>query len=169
MARSGCFHFAGRAAALGRHVILAGALVSGPGLALAQAPACDQNQLAIKQIGCFLDAAESVGDPALCESADDATVRFHCLSLYAERSGDSAVCARIRGEAERTQALRGACIAGVAVARKAPEVCAEAPLPPLRDACYLMLVTQKNLDRTICERIDNADVRRACAEAPAAR
>jgi hypothetical protein len=41
-----------------------------------------------------------------------------------------------------TQALRDACISGVAAARREPALCEEARLPVVRDACYMILVVQ---------------------------
>ncbi len=156
----------------GRRVIfLAAAAVSclaaaAPATA-APAESCATETFPTNQVICFVDAAQAAGDPSVCETATDATVRFQCLALYAERSGDPAPCARIdAGASEReTQALKDSCVAGVAVANAAPDLCATVATPQVRDACYLMSVTEAGAEPALCDRIDTESLRQACASA----
>lgn len=139
---------------------------AGPAAA-APAESCAAETFLTNQIRCFVDAAQAAGDPSVCETATDSTVRFQCLALYAERSGDPASCTRIEaGASEReTNALRDSCVAGVAVANAAPDLCATVTTPSVRDACYLMSVTEAGAEAALCERIDNETLQRACREA----
>lgn len=141
-------------------------LLGAAGPALADAGPCDAESLVIGRVECLIEAAETAGDPALCERTEDNVARFHCLSLYAEHSGDPAPCARIVAEADQVMVLRGACIGGTAVANDAPELCASAGHPTLRDSCYLMLVMEKGADAALCAEIVNPKLRRICADAP---
>lgn len=133
----------------------------------AAASACEEAGIVTRQLECYLETAQEAQDPSLCLPAQDPAVRFNCISLYAERSGDSAACGLVEGadEKERT-ALRGACIAGTAVANERPELCGDIGDKRLADACYLMLVTEKRQDRSLCGKIENETVRQACEAAP---
>jgi hypothetical protein len=62
--------------------------------------------------------------------------------------------------------LRSACIAGVAIAAKRPDLCDEAPHPSLRDSCFVMLVTQRGMDESLCARVKNSAPKSACAKPP---
>lgn len=124
---------------------------------------CNDAGIVTKQLSCFIDAAEDAGDPALCEAAGELAVRFNCLALYAERSADVAPCARIAGGNE-TAALRGACVAGVALATRAPELCRGIGHATLRDTCLMTLVVQHEGDRALCAEIANAALRETCVE-----
>jgi hypothetical protein len=141
---------------------------------LAQAPVwaedpasrCNAQPMQPAQIRCFLEAAQAAGDPGLCASAGDAAVRFNCLSLYAERSLDPASCELIEIGDKETQALRDACVSGVAIAQRDPDLCEEARLPVMRDACYMNLVVQFAADPTLCGRIANKTLHDACTADP---
>lgn len=141
---------------------------------LAQAPAraedpasrCNAQPTQPAQIRCFLEVAQAAGDPGLCTSAGDAAVRFNCLSLFAERSLDPAPCELIEILDKETQALRDACISGVAAARREPALCEEARLPVVRDACYMNLVVQFAADPALCGRIANKSLHDACTGDP---
>jgi len=141
---------------------------------LAQAPAraedpasrCNAQPTQPAQIRCFLEIAQATGDPGLCTSAEDAAVRFNCLSLFAERSLDPAPCELIEILDKETQALRDACISGVAAARREPALCEEARLPVVRDACYMNLVVQFAADPALCGRIANKSLHDACTGDP---
>ena len=116
------------------------------------------------QISCFIDAAQAADNPGLCDAAEDAAVRFNCIALYAERSGNAAPCARIEVSDNETQALRDACISGVAAANRDPALCQAAILPVMRDACYMTLVVQFDADPALCAKIRNEKLLAACTE-----
>lgn len=139
-----------------------------PGEAEPPAAACNDEGLPPAQIRCFLEAAQAAGDAGVCEGAEAAAVRFNCISLYAERSGEAAACGRIAAGDRETQALRDSCVAGVAVAGREPELCERAELPEVRDSCYAMLVIRSGADAALCERVANPALKSACAEGPAA-
>lgn len=151
-------------------IALAGLLLvlslMGAGAMAARYDACAREKFLPAQIKCYLDAAETAGDPGVCEQAEDAAVRFNCLGVFAERTGDPAVCKRIAAEDAESQALRGACIAGVAVANSDVSLCDETTHPSLRDSCILMLVTEKGIDPALCQRIANPALQSACADSP---
>ena len=139
----------------------------GPSSAAGQAPpeaACDEAVASPTQIGCFLKAAETASDARICTAAAEPGVRFNCLALYAERSGDPAACALIDADLGDRQALQDACIAGVAVAQGNLELCETAELGVLRDACMMTLITEHDLDRVLCERITEATLKSACRD-----
>lgn len=125
---------------------------------------CNSRKILNTQIQCFLEAAEAAHDPTICERAVDHTVLFQCLSLYAEHTGDTAPCARIVAPKGEAETLRETCIVGVAIAEDAPEMCLKARNPNLRDSCYLMLVTEKGLDASLCQRIASPRLRSICVE-----
>lgn len=139
---------------------------SSPTLAQSDSAAsrCNTEALQPAQIQCFIDAAEEAGDPGLCEAAEDEAVRFNCLSLYAERSNNAAPCARIEVTGTETQALRDACISGVAAANRDPALCKATILPVMRDACYMTLVVQFEADPALCGRIRNEKLLAACRQ-----
>jgi len=161
--------------ALARVVPLAAAALgclATTGANAAQSPAaCNTGVVVTKQIECFLDAARDAGDAAVCEAAENATVRFQCLSTYAERISDPAPCTRIDTgtTAEETQALRESCVAGVAIARRDPALCKGFTTPALSDSCYMMLVVEAGADPALCDRIQHVVLRRACREPAAGR
>lgn len=164
----------GRAARERRVGPIAGALALmlsvtvGPSSASAQsedpASRCNAEAMQPAQIRCFIDAAEAAGDPGLCEAAEDEAVRFNCLSLYAERSGNAAPCARIEVTDTETQALRDACISGVAAANRDPALCKATILPVMRDACYMTLVVQFDADPALCGKVKNEKLLAACRQ-----
>ena len=142
-------------------------LLAWPKLAEAQdAGSCNEKPLQAAQAQCFFELVKAAADPDVCDGAADPVVRFHCLSRYAEHSLDPAPCARIATEDPETLTLRDACIAGVAVARRDPEVCGGAELPALRNACYMLLVMDHGADPAYCARIEGDVLKEACSSAP---
>ena len=125
---------------------------------------CNDQGLQPAQIRCFLDAALTAEEPGICERATDGAVRFNCLSLYAERTLDPAPCERIVTGDQETQALRDACVSGVAIARRDPGLCRQAGLSVIRDSCYMMLVVQFGADPSICEQIEDSVLKSSCGE-----
>lgn len=125
---------------------------------------CNAEATQPAQISCFIDAAQAADNPGLCDAAEDAAVRFNCIALYAERSGNAAPCARIEVSDNETQALRDACISGVAAANRDPALCQAAILPVMRDACYMTLVVQFDADPALCAKIRNEKLLAACTE-----
>jgi hypothetical protein len=133
------------------------------GQALPEA-ACDEAVASPAQIECFLKAAEAALDAGVCTAAAEPAVRFNCLALYAERSGDPAACALVDADLGDRQALQDACVAGVAVAQGNLELCETAELSVLRDACMMTLITEHDLDRALCERITDATLKSVCRD-----
>jgi hypothetical protein len=147
-------------------VFLALALL-GPSPGIGQTPpeaGCNTPATSPGQIKCFLKAAEEAKDAGICTAATEHAVRFNCLALYAEHSRDPGPCALIDAAAGDEQALQDACIAGVAVARGDLELCETAKLSVLRDACMMTLITEHDLDRTLCERITEPTLKSACRD-----
>jgi hypothetical protein len=128
------------------------------------AAACGEKKFLPARISCFLEAAKSAEDAAVCERAQDPVVRFQCLSLYAEHNRDPAACARIEARDMQGQALRDSCVAGVAFLREEPGLCAGLTLPEVRDACYVKLVLEAGADGALCGRIENAVLKQVCIE-----
>ena len=123
---------------------------------------CNEKPFFPAKIRCFIDAAQATKDAGVCEGAVDPVVRFHCFSLYAERSLDPDYCKRIVFGEEQTNAMRAACVSGVAAARRDPALCEQIELTAARDSCYLMLVVQFQADPSFCRRITESTVRNAC-------
>jgi hypothetical protein len=147
-------------------LFLASALL-GPSPATGQTPleaACNDTGASPAQIERFLKAAEAATDAGICTAAAEPAVRFNCLALYAERSGDPAACALVDADLGDRQALQDACIAGVAVAQGNQELCETAELSVLRDACMMTLITEHDLDRALCERITEATLKSVCRD-----
>lgn len=130
---------------------------------------CAETDFLPHQIRCYLDAAETAGDVGLCEGAYDFAVRFNCVSLFAEHSGDPVSCERIPIRNNRLLAMRDACVSGVAVATKMPELCAQVQLDVMRDACFLIQVVEHSAASTYCDRITRTAVRKSCLQPPAGR
>ena len=114
------------------------------------------------QIRCFLDAAETEGDVALCDGAYDFAVRFNCISLFAEHSGNPLPCERIPIRNNRLLLMRDSCISGVAAATRSPQLCEQVQLNVVRDACFLIQVVEFDAAPELCERITKAAVRQSC-------
>ena len=123
---------------------------------------CDEKPFLPAKIRCFIDAAEAAKDAGVCEGAVDLVVRFHCVSLYAQRSLDPDYCKRIVFGEEQTNAMRAACVSGVAAARRDPALCEHIELTAMRDSCYLTLVVQFQAHPRFCHRITEPTVRNAC-------
>ena len=136
-----------------------------PSHAAAPPPAgCNEHALQLTQIRCLIDAATAAKRSDLCERANHAVVRNYCLSLYAEHTLDTRPCWRIEAGAHETQALRDACLSGVAIARRDPGSCEPIRVPVFRDSCIMMLVVQFGADRSHCEQIENPVLKRSCNE-----
>ena len=118
------------------------------------------------QIRCFLDAAEAVDDVALCEGAYDFAVRFNCISLFAEHSGNLLPCERIPIRNNRLLLMRDSCVSGVAAATRAPQLCEQVQLAVVRDGCFLTQVVEFNGAPELCERITRAAVKAGCLAPP---
>ncbi len=119
------------------------------------------------QIRCFLEAAESENDVTRCEGAYDFAVRFNCISLFAEHSGDPGPCERIPIRNNRLLLMRDSCVSGVAAATRDPLLCDQIQLDVVRDACFLIQVVELDAAPELCERISKTAVRKICLE-PAA-
>jgi hypothetical protein len=119
------------------------------------------------QIRCFLDAAEAEGDVGLCDGAYDFAVRFNCISKFAENSGDPVACERIPIRNNRLLLMRDGCIAGVAAATRAPQLCEQVQLAVIRDACYITQVVELDAAAELCELISRPAVREICYAPPA--
>ena len=128
---------------------------------------CRESEPLPNRIRCFLEAAEAAGDVALCESAYDFAVRFNCVSLFAENSGDAAPCARIPIRNNRLLLMRDSCISGVAAATRSPQLCGQVQLDFVRDGCFLTQVVEFDAAPDLCERITRSDVRDICLAPPA--
>jgi len=128
---------------------------------------CGESDLLPNQIRCFLDAAETAGDVGLCEGAYDFAVRFNCVSLFAEHSGDPASCERIPIRNNRLLLMRDSCVSGVAAATRMPQLCEQVQLDVIRDTCFLIQVVEYDGAPELCERITRAAVREGCLAPPA--
>ena len=153
-----------RVAVLGA-LLASGAALAGPAGAATPAECAAEPSLP-KRVDCYVTAALAADDPAICEAAED-SVWFRCLTVYAERRQDPAPCARIdRGATEsEVQAFRDSCVAGVAVASAAPDLCATVATPSVRSVCYMMLVTEAGADPALCGQIENESLRQVCRDA----
>ncbi len=125
--------------------------------------ACTEQLLLPAQIRCFLDLAKAANEPSICERAIDPTVRFHCLSLYAEHTLDATPCQRIVAGSE-TDLLQASCVSGVAIAQRNPGLCAQVNSSGIRDSCYFLLVVQFDANPRICEQIENPALKTTCRE-----
>ena len=123
---------------------------------------CRNSESLPNQIRCFLDAAEAASDVALCEGAYDFAVRFNCISLFAEHSGNLLPCERIPIRNNRLLLMRDSCISGVAAATRTPQWCEQVQLNVVRDGCYLIQVVDLDAAPELCERITKAAVREIC-------
>lgn len=130
---------------------------------------CSEDGPLPNQVRCFLGAAEAEGDVGLCEGAYDFAVRFNCVSLFAEHSGDPVSCERIPIRNNRLLAMRDACVSGVAVATRMPEICGQVQLDVMRDACFLIQVVEHKAAPDYCDRITRTAVREICLAPPAIR
>lgn len=153
-----------RSAAFAALFPLAALAASGIAAPAAADPACNDAGIVTKQIECFLAAAEAAGDPGVCRQAEEVSVRFNCISVYAERTEDPAACTEIAEQGTEGQAMRDACLGGVALVTGNPELCAAAELPALRDACYLTLVLDHGGDPALCAEISLPALQEACRD-----
>lgn len=128
---------------------------------------CREADLLPNQIRCFLDAAETAGDVGLCEGAYDFAVRFNCITLFAEHSGNPDSCERIPIRNNRLLLMRDSCVSGVAAATRTPQLCEQVQLDVIRDACFLTQVVEYNAAPALCEGITKAAVREICLKPPA--
>jgi len=128
---------------------------------------CTESDILPNQIRCFLDAAEAEGDVGLCDGAYDFAVRFNCVSLFAEHSGDPISCERIPIRNNRLLLMRDSCVSGVAAATRMPKLCELVQLDVVRDACFLNQVVEYNATPDLCARITRAAVREGCLTPPA--
>jgi hypothetical protein len=128
---------------------------------------CSETDFLPNQIRCFLDAAEAEGDVGLCDGAYDFAVRFNCVSLFAEHSGDPVSCERIPIRNNRLLLMRDSCVAGVAAATRMPQLCEQVQLDVVRDACFLTQVVEFNAAPDLCQRITKTAVREGCLAPPA--
>ena len=128
---------------------------------------CRESEPLPNQIRCFLEAAEADGNVAICEGAYDFAVRFNCISLFAENSGDPAPCERIPIRNNRLLLMRDSCVSGVAAATRIPDLCEQVQLDFVRDTCFMTQVVEYNAAPELCERITRADVRDICLTPPA--
>ena len=125
---------------------------------------CEGKALRAAKIGCYLEEAVSASQPELCERATEPQVKSMCLSLYAERTRDAGPCQRIAQASPEGQAMRDACLSGVAIARREPAGCEMVESPVIRDSCYMMLVVQFGADPKVCGQIRNETLKQACGE-----
>lgn len=128
---------------------------------------CSEDGPLPNQVRCFLGAAEAEGDVGLCEGAYDFAVRFNCVSLFAEHSGDPVSCGRIPIRNNRMLVLRDSCISGVAVATRMPEMCEQVQLDAVRDVCFLTHVVELNATPDLCRHITRSAMREICSRPPA--
>lgn len=147
-------------------LVLALTVPLGQRSAAQDAPACEDQELLAAQVRCYFDAAAQAGSAEPCMTADDATVRFHCISLFAERSGTPEACRRISSNDPDGAILLNACVAGVAVATGDPEICHQVRQAELADTCFAQLVLEHGGDVSLCQHVQNPDLRDACLEAP---
>ena len=82
-------------------------------------------------------------------------------SPRAQAQGQGTVPAQASPEG---QAMRDACLSGVAIARREPAGCEMVESPVIRDSCYMMLVVQFGADRKVCGQIRNETLKQACGE-----
>lgn len=130
---------------------------------------CAETDFLPHQIRCYLDAAETAGDVGLCEGAYDFAVRFNCVSLFAEHSGDPVSCERIPIRNNRLLLFRDSCVSGVAAATRAPQLCEQVQLEVIRDACFLTQVVEYDGAPDLCRHITRSAVRELCSKPPAGR
>lgn len=128
------------------------------------APACDDQNLLPAQIRCHLHAAEQAGSAEPCMAAEDETVRFQCISLFAERSGTPEACRLIGSDDFEGTILQNACVAGVVIATRDSGICDQVDQPELADACFAQMVLEHGGDASLCQRVQNPAVRDACVE-----
>ena len=140
---------------------LALTLASGQRIAAQDVPACGQDLLTA-QIRCHLDAANEAGSAEPCMAAENETVRFQCISLFAERSGTPEACRLISSDDPEGAILQNACIAGVAIATRDPAICEDVDQPDLADTCFTQLVLERGGDVSLCQRVQNPLLRDAC-------
>ena len=140
---------------------LALTLPAGHHSAAQDAPACDHDLLPA-QIRCHLDAATEAGSAGPCIAAENETVRFQCISLFAERSGTPETCRLIGSDDPEGAILQNACVAGAAIANRDPAICEEVDQPGLADACFVQLVLERGGDISLCQRVQNPQLRDAC-------
>ena len=84
-----------------------------------------------------------------------------------ENSGNAAVCERIPIRNNRLLLMRDSCTAGVAAATRAPQLCEQAQLAVVRDACFLTQVVEFDAAPELCEKISKAAVKEICFAPPA--
>ncbi len=130
----------------------------------ARTAACGDSDFLPNQIRCFLDAAESEGDVSLCEVAYDFAVRFNCIALFAEHSGDPVSCGRIPLRNNRMLVFRDSCISGVAAATRTPKLCEQVQLEMVRNACFLTQVVDLGAAPDLCRHITKSAVRELCSQ-----
>ena len=128
---------------------------------------CGEADFLPNKIRCFLDAAEAQDDVSLCEGAYDFAVRFNCIALFAEHSGDPVSCARIPLRNNRLLVMRDSCISGVAAATRMPKLCEQVQLDVVRDACFLTQVVDLGAAPDLCRHITRSAIREICAQPPA--
>jgi hypothetical protein len=143
-------------------VLAALMLAALPGTAAEPAEACLAEKIVTRQLACLSAAAQEAGDAKLCLRGEQPAVRFNCISLYAERARDPAICALIPAEDSAPPGvLQETCRVGLAIVLNDPEICAGLATPNLGDACLLQMV-EAGADTALCARIENAALRAAC-------
>lgn len=130
-------------------------------LAANAAPICPPDMLLTKRINCLVAAARARGEPSLCLTAED-PVRFQCITLYAERTGNTSPCALLKGSGQQSRLLQDSCLAGVAIAAIDPGICSEVRTASVADSCYTQLVVKRGADASLCEKVGSPYLHKAC-------
>ncbi len=123
---------------------------------------CENSAMLTQRLSCYIQAAQAAGDPAVCLESPEPSVRFNCISLYAEHNEAPAACSLIEADEAQRPHLRAACVSGVAVANRNPALCATVEQPLVKDTCYSFLVLEQGMDKALCENIENKALQEAC-------
>ncbi len=123
---------------------------------------CASDAMLTQQLSCYLHAAEAASDPAICLESREPSVRFNCISLYAEQNEAPVACSLIEAEEALRPHLHDACVSGVAIANRKPELCATVEQPVAKDTCYSFLVLEQGMDKALCKNIENKALQEAC-------
>lgn len=123
---------------------------------------CENSSVLTEQLSCYLEAAQTSGDPTICRQSHEPAVRFNCISVYAERNEAPEACDLIEAKEAQQPHLRAACVSGVAIANNDPELCASVAQPLAKDTCYSFLVLEQGMDKSLCENIENKALKQAC-------
>jgi len=141
------------------------AFLAAPQLAAAQnasAESCLSEAWPQRQISCLRDVAVDAADPKVCLRSEDPAVRWQCVALYAEQSGDASRCGILpQDDLDKPGVASDLCRTHLAIAWHDPDQCNSMTTPRLADSCLLELV-QLGEDKQLCARIETEVLADAC-------